>query len=80
MSDEPKVHAVTGGRDESFHCEGGHSSEYHTVVLENTDEQQVQNLSDQTSHTAERVVVNYLPVDRGHPPRTINHEGRNVEW
>ena len=34
---------------------------------------------DQTSETAEHVVVNYLPVDRGHLPRTINHEGRNAE-
>ena len=33
-----------------------------------------ENLSDQTSHTAEHVVVNYFPVDRGHRPRTINHE------
>ena len=45
MSDEPKDHAVTGGRDESLHNEGGHSSEYHTVVLANTDEQQVQRTS-----------------------------------
>ena len=28
---------------------------------------------------AEHIIVNYLPVDRGHPPRTINHEGRNAE-
>ena len=27
-----------------------------------------ENLSDQTSQTAEHVVVNYLPVDRGHLP------------
>ena len=25
---------------------------------------------------AEHVVVNCVPVDRGHQPRTINHEGR----
>ena len=36
-------------------------------------------LADQTSETAEHVVVNYLPVDRGHLPRTISHEGRNAE-
>ena len=32
------------------------------------------NLSDHTTQTTEHVVVNYLPVDRGHLPRTINHE------
>ena len=37
MSDELKDHAVTGGRDESFRYEGGHSPEHHTVVLESTD-------------------------------------------
>ena len=65
----PQDHAVTGGRDESFRYEGGHSPKYHTVALEITE-----NLSDQTSQTAEHVVVNNLPVDRGHLPRTINHE------
>ena len=50
-----------------------------TVVLANTDEQQVQRTSQTRPHTAEHVVVNYLPVDRGHLPRTINHEGRNAE-
>ena len=71
--DEPKDHDVTKGRDESLRCEGGHSPEYHTVVLETTDEHQVQRTS-QTSQTAAHIVVNYLPVDRGHQPRTINHE------
>ena len=56
---------MTGGRDESLQYDGGHSSQNHTVVLESTD----------TSHTAEHVAVDYLPVDRGHLPRTINHEG-----
>ena len=41
VPDDPKDHAVTGGRDESFRYEGGHSPEQHTMVLENT-EQQVQ--------------------------------------
>ena len=45
MSDEPKDHAVTGGRDESLHCEGGQSPEHHTVALENTDEKQKHRLS-----------------------------------
>ena len=40
-----KDHAVTGGRDESFRYEGGRSLEVHTVVLEITDEQQVQRTS-----------------------------------
>ena len=81
MSEEPEDHAVTRGRDVSLHCEGGHSKENHTVALENTDEQQKQRNDplrpDFTE--AEHVVVNYLPVDRGHLPRTINHEGRNAE-
>ena len=51
VSDEPKDHAVTGGRDESFRYEGGHSPEYHTVVLEITDEQQVQRTSQTGPHT-----------------------------
>ena len=68
-------HAVTRGRDESLRFEGGHSPEYHTVVLETSDEQQVQrNLSDQTSQSAEHVVVNCLPVDP-ELPRTNDHEG-----
>ena len=71
---------MTGGRDVSFHYEGGHSPEHHTVALENTNEQQKQRTSQTTtSQTAEHVVVNYLPVDRGQLPRTINHEGRNAE-
>ena len=62
---------MTRGRDESIRFEGGHCPEYHTVVLETLDEQQVQrNLSDQTSQSAEHVVVNYLPVD----PESIYRE------
>ena len=67
---------MTRGRDESLRFEGGHSPEHHTVALETFDEQQVQrNLSDQTSQSAEHVVVNYLPVDPEHLPRTNDHEG-----
>ena len=59
----------------AFVMRGGHSPEHYTVVLETTDEQQVQRTSQTRPHgTAEYVVVNYLPVDRGHLPRTINHE------
>ena len=45
MSDKPEYHAVTGGRDESLHCEGGHNTEYHVVALEKTDEQRKQRFS-----------------------------------
>ena len=41
----PEDHAVTGGFDESLHCDGGHSPEYHIVALENSDEQQKQRFS-----------------------------------
>ena len=34
VSEEPMDHAVTRGRDESLRFEGGHSPEYHTVVLD----------------------------------------------
>ena len=74
MSDEPEDHAVRRGRDVSLHCEGGHSPEHHTVALENTDEPLRPDITE-----AEHVVVNCFPVDRGHLPRTINHEGRNAE-
>ena len=57
MSDEPKDHAVTGGRDESFHFEGGHSSEYHTVVLANTDEQQVERTSQTRPQTQQNTLL-----------------------
>ena len=78
--EEPEEHAVTGGRDVSLHYEGGHSPEHHTVALENTDEQQKQRTSETRSHRSRHVVVNFLPVDRGHLPRTINHEGCKAEW
>ena len=57
MSDEAKDHAVTGGRDESFRYEGGHSPEYHTVVLENTDEQQVQRTSQTRPHRQQNTLL-----------------------
>ena len=78
VPDDPEDHAVTGGRDESLHCEGGHSPEHHTVVHWNHRRAAgATNLSDLTE--AEHIVVNYLPMDRGHLPRTINHEGRHAE-
>ena len=79
MLEEPQDHAVTGGRDESLHYEGGHSPEHRTVALENTDEQQKQRTSQTSLTEAQHLVVNCLPVDRGHLPRTINHKGRNAE-
>ena len=45
QSRTPEDHAVTGGFDESLHCDGGHSPEYHIVALENSDEQQKQRFS-----------------------------------
>ena len=57
MSDEPIDHAVTGGRDENLHFEGRHSSEYHTVVLANTDEQQVQRTSQTRPHTQQKTLL-----------------------
>ena len=76
-----KDHAVTKSRDASLRYEGGHSPDHHTVALEKHRwAAEATTLANQTSHTAEHVVVNYLPVDRGHQPRTINHEGRNAEW
>ena len=57
MSDEAKDHAVTGGRDDSFRYEGGHSPEYHTVVLENTDEQQVQRTSQTRPHRQQNTLL-----------------------
>ena len=43
-----KKPAVTSGRDESLHYEVGHSPENHTVLLANTDEQQVHRTSQTT--------------------------------
>ena len=65
--EEPQDHSVTGGRDVSLYFEGGHSPEHHSGIREPR--------PDFTE--AEHVVVNYLPMDRGHLPRTINHEWRN---
>ena len=75
MLDEPKDHAVTGGRDESLRCEGGHSPEHqHSGIGDHRRATGTQNFSDQTSQTAEHVVVDYFRADRVHLPRTINHE------
>ena len=54
MLEEPKDHAVIGGRDENLHYEGGHNPEYHTVVLGNTDEQQKQRLLQTRPHKQHR--------------------------
>ena len=77
MPNEPTDHAVARGRDVSLRYEGGHSPENHTVVLgvvlEATDRPQRQRtFSDQSSPSAEHVVVNYTPEEPEHlPPATI---------
>ena len=57
MSEKTKDHAVTGGRVESLHYEGGHSSEIHTVVLENTNELQVQRRSQTIPHIQQNALL-----------------------
>ena len=74
--EEPEDHAVTGARDVSLHYEGGHSPRASHSGIGEHRAAEATKLSDQTLTEAEHVVVNYLPVDRGHLPRTINHEGR----
>ena len=63
VPDEPTDHAVTRGRDVSLRCEGGHSLENHTVVLEwywnHSQTVAATTLSDK-AQTAKRVVVKYL--------------------
>ena len=53
----PKDHVVTRGRDESPRCEGGHSPEHHTVVLETTDEQQIQNSFQTRPHRQQNTLL-----------------------
>ena len=67
--EEPVDHAVTGGRDESLHCDGGHSSEYHTVPLESTDEQQKQQPHRSRTHCCKlpsRVTYNKVTLKKKH--------------
>ena len=62
--EEPQDHAVTRGRDESLHYEGGHSPEHHTVALENADEQQKQRTSQTTPHRSTEGTTAKEPVVR----------------
>ena len=57
MPDKPKDHAVTRGRDESFRYEGGHRPEKNTVVLEISDEQQVQRTSQTIPHIQQNTLL-----------------------
>ena len=77
--EEPEEHAVSGGRDVSLHYEGGHNPEHHTVALETPTSSRNNEPLRPDLTEAEHVVVNFLPVDRGHQPLTINHEGCKAE-
>ena len=83
MPNEPTDHAVARGRDVSLLFEGGHSPENHTVVLERCwkppTARSGNDFSDQTSQSAEHVVVNYMTKEPEHLPRANDHEGRNAE-
>ena len=57
MPDDPMDHAVTRGRDESLRFEGGHSPQYRTVVVETTDEQQVQRTSQTRPHGQQNTLL-----------------------
>ena len=63
VPDEPTDHAVTRGRDVNLRCEGGHSPENHTVVLEWYWKPQTERNGNEPFRlvqTAERVVVKHL--------------------
>ena len=60
--EEPVDHAVTGGRDESLHCEGGHSSENHTVAIgDHRRAAEATNLSDRHHRSRTRCCKTTLP-------------------
>ena len=83
VPNEPTDHAVARGRDVSFvmrvdtahtmtqWCWSGIGSHRPTAAATN--------LSDQSSPSAEHVVVNYTPEEPEHLPRANDHEGRNAE-
>ena len=82
VPNEPTDHAVTRGRDVSLRCEGGHSPENHTVVLEwywkpPTDCSGNELL--RPVQSAEHVAVNCTTEESEHLPRDNDHEGRNAE-
>ena len=79
MLDEPKDHAVTGGRDVSLRDEGGHSPEFRTVVLETTGPAEAVDESPRSEREAEHVVVNYIGEVAEHLPGTNDHEVAQAE-
>ena len=83
VPNEPTDHNVARGRDVSLRYEGGHIPEKHTVVLEwcwkPPTDRSGNDLSDQSSQSAEHVVVNYMTKEPEHLPRANDHEGRNAE-
>ena len=84
VPNKPTDHAVTRGRDVSLRSEGGHSPEKHTVALEwywkPPTDCSSNEPTDQSSQSAEHVVVNYTTEEPEHLPRANDHEGRNAEW
>ena len=87
VPNEPTDHAVARGRDVSLRYEGGHSQENHTVVLEwcrsgvgdHRRTAAATNVSDQSSQSAEHVVVKCTAEGREHQPGANDHEGRNAK-
>ena len=79
MPNKPTDHAVTRGRDVSLRYEGGHTPENHTVFWSGIGNQrqtaEATNLSDQSSQSAEHVVVNYTTKEPEHLLRANVHEG-----
>ena len=92
---EPTDHAVARGRDVSLRNEGRHSPDNHSgVVVDDAllvctvelewcwkppTDRSGNDLSDQSSQSAEHVVVNYTSEEPEHLPRATDHEGRNAE-
>ena len=78
VPDELTDHAVARGRDVSLRCEGGHSPENHTVVLEWYWKPQTDRSGNEPFRpvqTAERVVVKYL--DRKARASTANRRSHS---
>ena len=83
VPDEPTGHAAAKGRDVRLHvkvdtaqritqwCRSGVGNHRRTAA--------VTNLSDQSSQSAEHVVVNYTTEEPEHLPRASDQEGRNAE-
>ena len=77
------------GRDVSLRYEGGHSPENHTEVSEwcwkpptdrsGNESSKKTRKTNQSSSSAEHVVVNYTTNEPEHLPRASDHEGRTAE-